>query len=189
MKKLSVHDFVEGYKKCTNIEDKKEYIKSMVEVVPYVGFVKKTTIAEKIVQVTMHNDNGAISVDTSARYLFFVLNMINFWTNIEINFKSVAEEFDALAELDLDTQIFNCIPERERNEFRSILDMKVEDCITNEMSTKAFVRDQVVRFGELIGISCKPLLNKINESIQNLDEKTIEAAGNKINKFVMKLRK
>lgn len=53
--------------------------------------------------------------------------------------------------------------------------MTVDDLLTNEYETHSFIRNQVERFGSLIGASIKPFIDQF-------DENTIKDLLSQINK-------
>ena len=60
-------------------------------------------------------------------------------------------EYDSLNENGLIAIIFNEIPESEVSEFKTILDMMLNDLVQNKLSIPAFISSQVERFGDIVG--------------------------------------
>ena len=58
---------------------------------------------------------------------------------------------------------------KELGELTSILEMKEKDVMQNEYEIHSFISDQVERFGKLLGVTLSPTLEKLGETIDNLD--------------------
>mgnify|MGYP003305076999 CR=1 FL=1 len=65
---------------------------------------------------------------------------------------------------------------------QALLNMMLDDAIQNNLSTQAFIQNQVTRFGNLMGITLSPILDKLADNINNMDEKTIEKLGKQLDK-------
>ena len=70
--------------------------------------------------------------------------------------------------------------ERELKEFRMILDMVENDVLQNEYEIRAFISNQVERFGKLTGVVLKPAIEQLANALENMDEKTIDKIINKL---------
>ena len=66
------------------------------------------------------------------------------------------------------------IPAKEISELRGMIDLKQRDTMTNQYETHSFISNQVERFGTLIGVTLKPVLDKLATELENMDEKDIE---------------
>lgn len=69
-----------------------------------------------------------------------------------------------------------------------ICDMKKTDLIQNKYESHAFISDQIERFGTLIGITLKPVLEKISEQIENMSEEDVEKFANKFEKLLKRVK-
>lgn len=184
MNKITVKDFVEGYKKCATDEAKRKYLKSNLEIVKYVSYTLKDTIAKKIIEITSHEPDAPESespvskrtylVDSAAKNMFFRLNIIDHWTNIGINYNNCAEEYDMLCESGLMTTITGMIPEEELGEFAALVEWAKDDFVMNELSTEAFVSKQFRRVVDDFIMIAKPIGDKIVETINGLDDKKVK---------------
>ena len=80
------------------------------------------------------------------------------------------------------------IPEKEIAEFKMICDMKKSDLLQNKYENHAFIADQVDRFGTRIGVTLKPVLEKISEQIENMSEEDVEKFANKVEKLLKRVK-
>ena len=75
------------------------------------------------------------------------------------------------------------IPEKEITEFKMICDMKKDDIIFNQSTPKAFINQQIERITTIASVTLKPILEKLVDEFENLDDKKIE----KFEKYLSKL--
>ena len=54
--------------------------------------------------------------------------------------------------------------------------------------TKNGIIDKVERFGTLIGVTLKPVLEKISEQIENMSEEDVEKFTNKVEKLLKRVK-
>lgn len=187
--KYTVENFCKKYNE-TNIEKSKEALIEKVMNPHYVSYEMKITICEKIIENSYYKKEEKdgiktrkLHINSPAEYMLYCLYLVKQYTNIEVDFSKALEEFNLLNECDLIDIIYKNIPEKEVKEFRKILDMVESDVMMNEYETHAFISNQVERFGELFGSITKPAINKLSETLENMDEKTIDKMIDKINKL------
>lgn len=190
VEKYTVEKFCKKYNE-TNIEQTKVALIEKVMNMHYVSYEKKIAICEKIVEnsyykkvKTVEKDGIEVKklhVNSPVSYMLYCLYLVKEYSNIEVDFSKVLEEFNMLNESELLDIIISNISEKELKEFRMVLDMVESDTIQNEYESHAFISNQVERFGELFGHIVSPALEKFGESLQNMDEKTIDKMINKLN--------
>lgn len=182
--KYTIKDFCKKYNNEKNEQVKETFIKSIMSV-DYVPYERKITICEKIIESTHYTNNASglkkLHINSPAKYMLYCLNLVNEYTDIDVDFKNALEDFNLLNKCELLNVIYNSISEKEIKEFSMILDMVENDVIQNEYETHAFIINQVERFGELIGVSLKPVIEQLNKTIENMDEKTIDKVFDKLN--------
>lgn len=190
---MTVKDFVERW---TNIVDgekgeklRNDFLTKEVKKTNYVEYATKLAIAKSIVQITTEEKDvngqltGRYRIDSPGRNLLFILNLIDLYTNIDINFKNVSSDYDLLAQNELIGVLINVIPEYEREEFGALLDMTLDDRLQNEMSFVSFLRDEIDKAKIFLIDILTPILNDIEENFKNMDEKEIQKTVNKITKL------
>ena len=186
---MFIKEFVESYSNFATQNLKDDYLKDNLEITTYVPFVKKVTYAASLAQNTMiDKDTGNVRVSSESNYLFFVRSIIELYTNLEIENKAFYDEYDLLNESGLLDKIMQMIPEKEIAEFKMICDMKKSDLLQNKYENHAFIASQVERFGTLIDITLKPVLEKISEQIENMSEEDVEKFTNKFEKLLKRVK-
>ena len=186
---MFIKNFVESYSNFATQNLKDDYLKDNLEITTYVPFVKKVTYAASLAQNTMiDKDTGNVRVSSESNYLFFVRSIIELYTDLEIENNAFYDEYDLLNESGLLDEIMQMIPEKEINEFKMICDMKRSDLLQNKYENHAFISDQVERFGKLIGITLKPVLDKISEQIENMSDEDAEKFTNKFEKLLKRVK-
>ena len=80
-----------------------------------------------------------VKVNSASRYLFFVMRLIDLYTDIEINQDKVWEDYDKLNEVGAINTLIAAIPESEYSEFSTLLNMKMDDFRDNEYSITALL--------------------------------------------------
>ena len=110
--------------------------------------------------------------NSAAKYMLYSLTLVDLYTTLEVDFKQSLKLFEKINGEILDMIIMS-IDERERKEFRMLLDFACDDLLVNEYEPHAFIRNQVDRFGSLFGTIIAPV-------IKNIDVNKIEEIINKI---------
>lgn len=188
VKTYTVKEFCKKYNSLSNEQIKASLIKDIIKS-HYVSYEMKITICEKIVEnsyyITLEKNGTKIKKfhsNSPIRYMLYCLNLIKYYTYIDVDFSNSLEEFNLLNKFDLFNIIYNEIPEREFKEFGMILDMVENDVVQNEYETHAFISNQLDRFSELIGFFIKPAINQFNDVIKNVDQNTANTLLNILQK-------
>ncbi len=201
---MKIKEFVEKYNVIATENLKNNYIKDNVIFVDYIPFIKKDALAKKLIDISMYeyenytDESGnanrrktnKIKVNSVVQYLLFCRIIIENYTNLEVETDGFFEEYDALKQSGLLDKLMigtettaPLIPQSEIAEFRSLVSMKQSDAMTNYATPQSYISSQVERFGTLLSVTLKPILEKISTSIENMDEKDIEKLGNKFEKM------
>ena len=172
---MTIKNLVEACSNFATENLRDDYLKDNLKITKYVPFVKKVTYATTLAQNTMvDKETGNIKISSESNYLFFVRSIIELYTDLEIENGAFYEEYDLLNESGVLDKIMQMIPEKEINEFKMICDMKREDIIFNQSTPKAFITQQIERVSTILGVTLKPVLEKISEQLENMDEKDLE---------------
>ena len=197
MNKILVKDFVDGYSKCTSDEQRKRYIKANLVIEEYIPYEIKDAVAKKIIESTTHasadENSGTITapayyINTAAKNMLMKLNIINMWTNIQVDFNDSLSEYNMLCKSGLFATITKMIPEMEVGEFVSLVDWARDDFMLNEMSVQGFVSGQIRRITDTAKVFFEPLVEKFIKNVDKIDENTIQkmftVAENNMKKLV-----
>ena len=172
---MTIKEFTEKYNAIATDRLKEDYLNNNLHIKTYLPFLTKVTLADKLAKVTtLDKDTGNVNVKSDVNYLLFCRMIVEQYTDLQVETEGFYEEYDLLNESGLLDKIMQTIPEKEIAEFKMICDMKKSDLLQNKYENHAFVASQVERFGTLIGVTLKPVLDKLATELENMDEKDIE---------------
>lgn len=179
---MNIDIFMVQYKSKKTAEDKAAFVRKHIKS-NYIPFETKADTAHAIVAScywrTAKDINGddyeEFYIDSIAKYMLTCMSMVELYTDIDrrIADSTMLEDFNTLNESGVIDLIINSIDDRELKEFNMVIQMACDDAIANEYENHAFIRQQVERFGYLIGNTLAPVLgrldiNKIEEILKNV---------------------
>lgn len=189
--KITIEQFVKEYfeRKSTQLQEK--YIKEKLEIKQYLPYNLKVGFARNIVNCSSFDKNKNLKLSSTLRYLFYIRTVITEYTNLTENKKnsSFLDEYDALASTGLLEVIISKIPEKEINEFKTVVDMVLDDTITQFTSPQIFVSDQIQRVMTIISKISEPLIASAVKSFESIDGKDAENIVKKLSGFIKKNNK
>ena len=186
---MTIKEFAEKYNAIATDRLKEDYLNDNLHIKTYLPFLTKVTLADKLAKVTtLDKDTGNVNVKSDVNYLLFCRMIVEQYTDLQVETEGFYEEYDLLNESGLLDKIMQLIPEKEITEFKMICDMKKSDLLQNKYENHAFIADQVDRFGTLIGVTLKPVLEKISEQIENMSEEDVEKFTNKFEKLLKRVK-
>lgn len=172
---MTIKEFTEKYNAIATDRLKEDYLNDNLHIKTYLPFLTKVTLADKLAKITtLDKDTGNVSIKSDVNYLLFCRMIIEQYTDLQVETEGFYEEYDLLNESGLLDKIMQMIPEKEIAEFKMICDMKQKDILTNQYEMHSYISNQVTRFGELIGVTLKPIMEKISDQLENMDEKDID---------------
>lgn len=177
---MTVKEFLEDLNKVTGKTVKEERMKKNLNVKQYVSFVDKVNLAERVVYHSTHdfdqkgNVVGDITINSISKYLLHVMGIIDMYTDLDINYNNLVEDYDLLNVNGMIQEIVTLIGEKEIAECQMLLDMKLGDFMQNKLSVYSFVRDQVERFGTLSGITLSSIKEGLANAVASLTPEQIE---------------
>lgn len=188
-KEMTIKDFVEKYGAIATDRLKEDYLNDNLHIKTYLPFLTKVTLADKLAKVTtLDKDTGNVNVKSDVNYLLFCRMIVEQYTDLQVETEGFYEEYDLLNESGLLDKIMQMIPEKEIAEFKMICDMKKDDIIFNQSTPKAFINQQIERVSTILGVTLKPVLEKISEQIENMPEEDVEKFTNKVEKLLKKVK-
>lgn len=186
---MKIRKFVEEYKnRVPQMQD--SYIKDNLVIEPYVPFIKKDALADKLVDISTYvfedytKEDGTVGrrktdkirVNSTVQYLLFCRLVIENYTNLTVETEGFFEEYDALKECGLLDKLMissetrpSLIPMDEIAEFRSLISMKQSDIMTNYCEPHNYVNSLVERFGDIIDVLAKPIMDKVMEQMSEVE--------------------
>ena len=69
-----------------------------------------------------------------------------------------------------------------------IYDMKKYDIIFNQSTPKAFINQQIEKVSTILGVTLKPVLDKLATELEDMDDGKIERFTNKIEKLLKRVK-
>ena len=117
-----------------------------------------------------------IKVNSVVQYILFCRVIIENYTNLTVETDGFFEEYDALKECGLLDKLMistetrpSLIPMDEIAEFRSLISMKQSDIMTNYCEPHNYINSLVERFGNIIDILAKPIMDKAMEQMSKTE--------------------
>lgn len=155
---MTVKEFVTNYNKTKNIE--KHITKK------YLPYAEKISLCNRILESTCYEkiseDKKIFKINTPLRQMLFLLSIVDNYTDIDINWQNPLEDFDQLNESKLLNEIIAIIPESEVAQYSSLLDMCLDDLMTNTRDLISWIESKVE--------ASDMVVNAILETIMNTEE-------------------
>lgn len=189
IKKIGIKQFCKEYKSKVP-QMKESYIKDNLVIIPYMPFVRKDALADILVKRSTYEyenytkkdgtvesrPTDKIKVNSVVQYILFCRVIIENYTNLTVETERFHEEYDALKECGLLDKLMvstetrpSLIPMDEIAEFRAIIDMKAKDEIFNKTEPHNYVNSLVERFGDIIDVLAKPIMDKAMEQMSETE--------------------
>lgn len=188
---------------------KGDYLKENLKIASYLPFIKKDALAQNIVNATTYKfedytkEDGTtgrrrtnqIQVNSTAQMLLFYRVIIENYTDLEVETEGFYEEYDALNESGVLFELTadfeghpSLIPAREISELRGMIDLKQRDIMTNQYEIHSYISNQIERVSTILGVTLKPVLEKISGQIENMSEEDVEKFANKVEKLLKRVK-
>ena len=143
--KQTIKEFCEAYKAKNfmntkqGIEERVEWIKKKLEIIPYLPFAEKRELCKKVLDVCCTKENGLVKIDSVTRYILFTISIISKYTTLEFN---ADEDYDSLDQYDMlcESRLLNPILELIGDEYaacNNMLNMMMDDIIANNNTVEA----------------------------------------------------
>ena len=194
-KDFNVKSFVEEYEKCSNNDDKAKFLKSKLKTEKYMPYADKLAIAENIVKSSSYamikedsklKQTDRVALNSPMRYILFVMTVVDKYTNIEVDFKNIMPDFDALNFNSLIEIIFEKVGDKETAEFNTVVDMVLNDFMANKYQFKNYIDDTLLKVSGLVE-KCVPLIDNITSKLDSMSEEDVEKLSGlleKVTKFI-----
>lgn len=161
---IKINEFIKQYKECIadviNKKSEEKFIEKHVFKDKYINFEEKCSICNRIlnashfVKTKIEDKEHKIFVANSpSMYMLYKLELINQYTDIEIEFNEgkALESYNALDSLNLIDVIISMIPKTETDKMQEILDMKLDDLYENEHNIIGYIDRKLSALGNLFG--------------------------------------
>lgn len=135
----------------------------------YIPYIEKIADCKNIADVTSHKqiteNKSVFVVDSPTRHLFFVMKLVQLYTNIEFDEMAISSAYDILNKTGALDYIFNTIPENEQKEWKSIMDMVMDDMYENEKSTSTILGNMKDSISMVVG----SMISAMEEAVDNVE--------------------
>lgn len=158
---MKVNEFIEKFNELKNDEERTIFLKERVKET-YIDFERKIDMCQKIIKSTSYDE---ITEDTviwkkryAMEYLFYTINLITAYTDVEFEDGNVMKGFNDLNKLYINYTgnymnyiniILSVIPQTEVNEFNFVLNLCKDDQESNERNIVGAITDLINLFGSV----------------------------------------
>lgn len=191
--KITLDEIYNEITKRTSDTVKKTYLNKVIKVKNHVSYVQREVIAKQIIDTAhfsipldvditkltdeeIDNLSKVPTINHSAQYVLSALMLVDLYTNIKIDFKQGAFQYDKLVESGVINYVLDNVPESEINEFKMLIDYKYEEYYQKYFSMKAYVDSKLNN----VESTLSTLIEMFTTAITNLDEQTIKNVMDKL---------
>lgn len=171
---MTVKEFIEIYKADFSAIEQ-------VEVKPYISVARKIEVIGNLL-ASIHFSNNKFQINTPFVHLMLPLVVIDEYTNIDINFENVIEDYDALCEQDLIGKLIEKIKPKEVQEFTVLLEKSQSDMLLNNASPQSYITENVEKFSAIVGTLLSPILEQLMGVVQEMDASKVSQIGEVLEK-------
>ena len=185
--KITLDEIYNEITKRTSDAVKKTYLNKVIKVKPHVSYIQREVIAKQIIDtahfsipigtdITTLTDEEIDNlpkvpiINHSAQYVLSALMLVDLYTNIKIDFKQGAFQYDKLVESGVINYVLDNVPESEINEFKMLIDYKYEEYYQKYFSMKAYVDSKLGKLESIISV----LTDTITTSLDKIDKDEVK---------------
>ena len=181
--KMTVEQFVKEMKVMLQEKDSelKKYLEDRI-ITTYIPYTQKIAYCKNILDYTMYKtvlDKKIYYPDTTMQYVFYTLTLINIYTDINIDFKNVVNDYELLDSKNLIHYLINNdnsygIPTEELDKFQTIFNMMRNDIVEHEESVVNFLNTKYEVLSVLFSTMADAFLDgfndKLNQTISGMSD-------------------
>ena len=184
--KIAFGDFLVKYNKVGGDAAKERFVAEKLKVKSYLPYAYKTALAKRIVESTCLTKDNRVVIDSPAKHVTYVIMLISSYTNIEFDYANSILEYDKLKMSGVWKVLFEKLPQEDIVEFDMILEMTYDDFITNHYDIHSYITNTVDRVSNILGIAVSPALEKLADTIDNIDPEKAVGLVEKLKKHITK---
>ena len=102
-----------------------------LEIVDYIPYEQKLDMCKSIINATTNTDLDEFEIDSCLRNVFYKMTLINLYTNIDIDFDHIIDEYDMLESRNLTDDIIHLIALEELRRFDMLMECLLSDLRTH----------------------------------------------------------
>ena len=158
---MKIDEFIEEYKQLNNDVDKVNLINSLITT-KYVSYATKIADCKRIIESTSYTntDPNMFRINSPARHMLLNLQLIDRYTDLEIDYNKALEIYDMLDEINAIDYIIISLPVKEVSKYCKIMKMMLKDFKMNERSIIGYLDSKLASM-KILGES----LDKIVENM------------------------
>lgn len=185
--KITLDEIYDEITKRTSDAVKKTYLNKVIKIKPHVSYIQREVIAKQIIDTAhfsipigtdittltdeeIDNLPKVPTINHSAQYVLSALMLVDLYTNIKIDFKQGAFQYDKLVESGVINYVLDNVPESEINEFKMLIDYKYEEYYQKYFSMKAYVDSKLGKLELIISV----LTDTITTSLDKIDKDEVK---------------
>lgn len=185
--KILLDDICEQLNKRTSENAKKAYINQVVKIKPHVSYVARDVVAKQIIDAAhfsfpegiditnisedeLKNIEKVPKINRSSQYVMSALMLVDLYTNVKIDFKQGAFQYDKLVETGVINYVLDNVPESEINEFKMLIDYKYEEYYQRYFSMRSYIDSKLKSFESIISM----LTDTITTSLDKIDKNEVK---------------
>lgn len=184
---MTTKEFVEKFESFSNSTLKKSFVEENVKKDMYLPYSRKDSLCSSIANASLHDTikiNGeekeVFKRQSSVRYVLFITNLVNEYTNIDIDFTNdILGQFEDLDRIGVIETILENIPEKEYVDCETLLNMYIDDITLNENSIINYIDNKLesLRFvgGTILDTFVDILSQDINSEDNGIENETEES--------------
>lgn len=158
---MKIDEFIEEFKKL-NIDDKVDLVNSLITT-KYVSYATKIADCKRIIDSTSYTNTepNMFCISSPARHMLLNLQLIDRYTDIEINYEDALEIYDMLDEVDAIDYIITSLPTKEVSKYCKIMKMMLKDFKMNERSIIGYLDSKLASM-KILGDSLDKMLENVS---------------------------
>ena len=185
--KITLDEIYDEITKRTSDAVKKTYLNKVIKIKPHVSYIQREVIAKQIIDTAhfsipigtdittltdeeIDNLPKVPTINHSAQYVLSALMLVDLYTNIKIDFKQGAFQYDKLVESGVINYVLDNVPESEINEFKMLIDYKYEEYYQKYFSMKAYIDSKLGKLESIISV----LTDTITTSLDKIDKDEVK---------------
>lgn len=136
---MKINDFINEYNSKSDRE-KEPFVKKHI-ITDYVPYEEKIAECKNIIKNSMYTADGAFNDNQTTRYMLFTLAVVKYYTDLEVNYDNVLEDFNLIERYGISDSLRELIEDYLR--FVTVLNMMVDDVVAKETDLIGFINDKL----------------------------------------------
>lgn len=173
---MKVNEAIMKISKVSNAQN----VKLILETKKYLPYLQKKQLVERVVNQCSCVENGYIKINELDKYVIFIINVIQAYTNIEfdVDINTAIQEYDLLCSND----VLGTIIDTFESEYQTILELlKMQ---TYYILQNNNIEYQIAKLVHLVQENANRLFEDYKDIADRLDVNEIQVGVNSIQEFI-----